>query len=63
MDHDDFALEVIPALLRGDVDAMTAFEGSIRTSIPRGGQGRDRRCFRFADYGVSSMQCDSGLHH
>src|SRR5205814_2352116 len=40
------------ALLRGDVDAMTAFEGSISNIYPRGVKAEDLVVFRFADYGV-----------
>jgi ABC-type nitrate/sulfonate/bicarbonate transport system substrate-binding protein len=39
-------------LLRGDVDAMTAFEGSISNIYPRGVKAEDLVVFRFSDYGV-----------
>ena len=47
----DFALKD-SALLRGDVDAMTAFEGSISNIFPLGVKPEDLVVFRFADYGV-----------
>jgi len=47
----DFALKDT-ALIRGDVDAMTAFEGSISNIYPLGVKPEDLVIFRFADYGV-----------
>src|SRR5579871_1120209 len=47
----DFSLKD-SALIRGDVDAMTAFEGSISNIYPLGVKPEDLVVFRFADYGV-----------
>lgn len=47
----DFSLKET-MLLRGDVDAMTAFEGSISNIYPRGVKAEDLVVFRFSDYGV-----------
>jgi ABC-type nitrate/sulfonate/bicarbonate transport system substrate-binding protein len=47
----DFTLKET-MLLRGEVDAMTAFEGSISNIYPRGVKAEDLVVFRFSDYGV-----------